>query len=464
VTIDFERFCDRSDELMCVSGPDGMLDWVNRRCTEVLGWSAEELKSRRIASLVHPDDVRVTRDARDRLTAGEPVVRLTNRYRCKDGSYRWLEWSVRVDGTRWYGVARDVTDHGARDVESLQQLRMWDLAATLANIGYWMVDIERNEVTWSKEVFRIHGLDPSGSPLPVDRAIEAYHPDDRPLVQALVRRAMETGEPFRFKLRLLRADDAIRHVQSHGVAVFDDGGAPIRLFGVFRDVTDDPGVVAMNDFAYIVSHDLMEPVRTVQTFLDLVRTEHDDALPDAVREYLDIVASSGARMGELLEALRRYTRLGGRVPVEPVDPAEVARETLEDLAAHVSENDASVRIDPLPRVLCNPVRLRLVFSNLFNNSLRYRSDAPPAIRVEGTAEGPNVQIRVTDNGIGIAPAMRERVFQVFRTLHPRGTYEGTGIGLAIVKRIVEQSAGRVWLEAAPDGVGSTVVIELPAAP
>lgn len=219
-------------------------------------------------------------------------------------------------------------------------------------------------------------------------------------------------------------------------------------------------------FAYIVSHDLQEPLRTITGFIDLIHDRKADGLDDEGKEFLSYVQQGAGRMRELIADLLHYSRVGtsGAQPV-PVHTVDVVQEVVEDLRPRIDETGATLHVETLPDVRAERTQLRQVFQNLIGNGLKFRTpDTEPEITVSGTADedGGMVRFTVTDNGIGIHPRDHDRVFLVFQRLHERDRYEGTGIGLAVVKKIVERHGGQIGLESEV-GKGTTVWFTLPSA-
>jgi signal transduction histidine kinase len=216
-------------------------------------------------------------------------------------------------------------------------------------------------------------------------------------------------------------------------------------------------------FAFVASHDLQEPLRKIISFSGLLaRRWPGDRDPD-VDMYVDRIVGSATRMRRLIEDLLAFSRAGGATELTPVDCELAYRSVLDSLALVLAETGATVTSDPLPTVLANRTSLEQLLQNLIGNAVKYRSEAPPRIHVSAKACADGWRLTVADNGIGIDMAYADRIFQVFQRLHPRGRYEGTGIGLALCKRIVEAHGGRIGVDSIV-GVGSTFWLTLSAAP
>jgi signal transduction histidine kinase len=219
----------------------------------------------------------------------------------------------------------------------------------------------------------------------------------------------------------------------------------------------------LEQFGNLVSHDLKAPLRAVRGYLGVLAEDAGNVRAGEPAECLSAADDAARRMENLIDDLLAYSKIHGsrRKPVacdvgRAVDDAQVL------LRGVIAETGAEIACGPMPTVLCDPGRLIQVFENLLGNSLRYRSEAPPRIRVEARAEGDEWLLSVADNGVGFDPRFREKIFDAFERLSPSRHTEGTGIGLAICRRIVEQYGGRIWADSRP-GEGATFTFCLPAA-
>ncbi|MFB8777698.1 sensor histidine kinase [Streptomyces broussonetiae] len=220
----------------------------------------------------------------------------------------------------------------------------------------------------------------------------------------------------------------------------------------------------LEQFAYVASHDLQEPLRKVSSFTQLLQRRYGGQLDERADQYIDFAVDGANRMQVLINDLLAFSRVG-RVHNDhtAVDLEEVLRRTVDALSVVIEESGAEIEHDPLPTVLGDPTQLGILFQNLLSNSVKFRHpDRPPRVRVRVARDGDEWRFTVTDNGIGIAPEFREKVFVLFQRLHTRDTYPGTGIGLAMSKKVVEFHGGTIAVDPG-HSPGTRMVFTLPAA-
>jgi light-regulated signal transduction histidine kinase (bacteriophytochrome) len=217
----------------------------------------------------------------------------------------------------------------------------------------------------------------------------------------------------------------------------------------------------LEQFAYVASHDLQEPLRAVAGYIGLLQRRYGESLDANAGEYIAGALDGARRMQSLIGDLLVYSRVGTRGK-EPgsAEVEAVLNNTMENLRASIQESGAVITADPLPTVRADAVQLTQLFQNLLGNAIKFRSDRPPQIHVGARREKGRWLFCVRDNGVGIDPQYHERIFLIFQRLHTRSRYPGTGIGLAICKKIVERHGGEIWLESQP-GQGSTFYFTIP---
>ncbi len=220
----------------------------------------------------------------------------------------------------------------------------------------------------------------------------------------------------------------------------------------------------LEQFAYVASHDLQEPLRKVTSFCQLLQDRYGGQLDDKADEYIHYAVDGAQRMQQLISDLLRFSRVG-RAPgeVQLVDLGVVANAAAADLEQPEAEREADVDIGPMPTLAVETSLMRAVFQNLIGNSIKFRGEARPQVTLTARLDGDFWVISCTDNGIGIDPQYAERIFDVFQRLHPRDTYPGTGIGLALCRKIVEYHGGRIWLDTS-ERPGTRISFTLPVTP
>jgi len=207
----------------------------------------------------------------------------------------------------------------------------------------------------------------------------------------------------------------------------------------------------LEQFAYVASHDLQEPLRMITSYSQLLERRYKDKLDGDALEFIDYVVDGAKRMQELINDLLAYSRVGTRGhEFEAIDMEAVYNRVLSNLQVAIEEQRAEVSHDPLPKVMADGLQLVQLLQNLIGNAIKFHGDAPPKVHVSAEVQNQEALFCVSDQGIGFEPEYAERIFQVFQRLHGKRSYPGTGIGLAICKKIVERHGGRIWVESQLD--------------
>jgi signal transduction histidine kinase len=203
----------------------------------------------------------------------------------------------------------------------------------------------------------------------------------------------------------------------------------------------------LEQFAYVASHDLQEPLRMVAAYTQLLAERYRGRLDETADKYIDYAANGALRMQTLIQDLLAFSRVGRKgATLKMADCNAIVSQAMKNLQSAIQESGASVTFDQLPSVLCNISQLGQVFQNLIGNAIKFRGSEKPAIHVSAARAGLDWLFTVSDNGIGIAPDCADMIFSVFKRLHTTAEYPGNGIGLAICKKIVEQHCGKIWVE------------------
>jgi len=462
---------------------------ANRRLCEILGYPEHELVGKTGRQISHPDDLDVINAQRKRLYAGEiDHVRLEKRYLRKDGSTVWVAFSMVLErdaeGRPAYEIAifDDITERKRAERALRESEERFRSLTQLSSDWYWEQDETFALRFMSQRMGEKTGLAAS--------AFIGRKRWDQPALNlgdedwARHRAQLERREPFReFEMERANPAGGTRWVSVTGEPVYDENGKFRGYRGVGSDVTERKRAEAelhrahdelakkaeelersnaeLEQFAYVASHDLQEPLRMVSSYTQLLARRYKDQLPAEAQEFMHFTVDGAARMKQLIEDLLAYSRVGTKgKELVPVSLEAPLKRALTNLRTAIEESGATVSADALPTVDADEVQLAQVFQNLIGNALKFRGKAAPRIHVGAAEQAGEWQISIADNGIGIEPQYFERIFMLFQRLHAMGEYPGTGIGLAICKKVAERHGGRIWVSSTP-GAGSTFHFTLP---
>jgi PAS domain S-box-containing protein len=461
---------------------DGRFLRMNPRLCEILGYTEKELAGLSVKDISHPEDRDAADGPRARVIRGEiDSARLEKRYQRKDGSVVWLSVVIALErdaaGRPLYAISvldditgRKHTEAALRDSEARFRSTFELAASGIAHVSLDGRFLRVNRPLCGILRFREDEL--------IGRSVkEISHPDDRDVTDAQ-RAQVRAGEreSVRFEKRYIRKDGSTVWVSLGVALVRGAGGAPQYEIAMFDDITERKQAEAalheaheelkrsnsdLEQFAYVASHDLQEPLRMVSSYTQLLGRRYGEKFDADAKEFMAYIVDGAARMQQLIQDLLAYSRVGTKdKDFKPVELAKPLRRAIANLKAAIDESGAAVTHDPLPTLVADEVQLAQLFQNLVGNALKFRSASAPRIHVGVSERGGFFEFEVRDNGIGIEPQYFERIFMVFQRLHNKSEYPGTGIGLAICKKVVERHGGQMRVESKP-GEGSAFIFTLP---
>lgn len=303
----------------------------------------------------------------------------------------------------------------------------------------------------------------------------------QPLLQSVLdsdRKVLSTGGPTSREVAAV-VGGVERTYLNVKFPLFDESEQILGLGGIWTDITEQKQLQEnlrskntdlersnqeLEQFAYVASHDLQEPLRMVSSYMQLLESRYKDKLDDDAKEFIDFAVDGAARMQRLIQDLLAFSRVGTRGRAPEVVSAEAAlNEALQNLNLRIQENGARIEHQQLPEVFVDRNQLTQVFQNLVGNAIKFRAEREPVVSLQARPHGEFYEFRVQDNGIGFDQKHADRIFIIFQRLNSRETYEGTGIGLAICKKIIERHGGRIWVESTI-GEGTTFYFTLPKQP
>jgi PAS domain S-box-containing protein len=479
----FSKAFRASPEALVISQlSNGLIIEVNDGWRALFGYESAEVLGKTSLELnmfAHPEDrMRAVRLLQERGSLRDFELDI----RRKSGEIRHAIMSAEKietnDTACLLTILHDITERKLAEQalrESEQRLKR---AQEIAHLGSWELDLLKNQLTWSDEVYRIFGLQPQEFGATYEAFLEAVHPEDRAAVNAAYSESIEKGrDTYEIEHRVVRRSSSeIRIVHEKCEHFRDQNGQIVRSVGMVHDITERKRAqeelhrtleelkhsnAELEQFAYVASHDLQEPLRMVSSYMQLLKRRYQGKLDKDADEFIAYAVDGATRMQNLINDLLAFSRVGTRGrPMGLSSCEKVLEEALINLQVAVEESQAIITHDSLPTVFCDQPQLVQLFQNLLANSIKFRGQQRPQIHISAKPEPNEWLFSVSDNGIGLDPKFGERIFEIFQRLHSRTAYPGTGIGLAICKRIVQRHGGRIWVES-QSGQGATFYFTLP---
>ncbi|EXI83144.1 MAG: Phytochrome-like protein cph1 [Candidatus Accumulibacter appositus] len=345
-------------------------------------------------------------------------------------------------------------------------------AQSVAHVGSWTYELDCDEMRLSAETCRIFGL-PAGTRGSYQSYLARVYPDDRCAVEEVWRATMAEGTVFQHEHRIL-VGETVRHVRQQADLTRAADGRPLRCLGTTQDITERKQAeeelkrsnAELEQFSYAISHDLRQPLRMVASYLQLLEISLAEQLGSEQREQFKFAIDGASRLDRMLVALLEYSRVGrlGEPPAW-LETRAIVDEALLFLQPAIAEAQAKISVrGHWPRARVRPDEILRLLQNLIANAAKFRlAGRRPEIRVASRVARGHWCLSVADNGVGIHPGQLGRLFQVFQRLQSRANYEGSGVGLALCRKIAEHHGGRIWAESAGDGQGSRFCVSLPLA-
>jgi len=517
IRIERDRLAEREQHLsltldsigdgVIVTDAEGRVTRMNPVAASLTGWHEDEARGHRLPEVFHIISA-VTRQPMDnpvdKVLQSQHITGLANHtllisksgheYQIADSGAPIIDDHGNILGIIL--VFRDVTDEYAQRAALSMSQKMLSEAQRISHVGSWELEPKKDRLRWSEETYRIFELDPdslshlTGEPFyaaHIAHFRNTVHPDDlAPLDEAYVQSVKERT-PFDSRHRLQMLDGRIKYVHERGETLYDSDGTPLRSIGTVQDVTEQTLVeqelaayrntleerVAVRTaellnaneeleaFAYSVSHDLRAPLRAIHGFSQILQEDYGQLLDDEGRDYLRRVRANAQRMGELIDDLLSLSRISRhQLDIDTVSLTDLVREISQSLQRQNPERQARFEIQAGVSARGDGSLLRIMLVNLLGNAWKYTSKSDDVRIHFGRCRQDGVQaFFVRDNGAGFDSQYASQLFMPFQRLHSENEFEGTGIGLATVQRIVQRHGGRIWAESEP-GKGATFYFTL----
>jgi len=465
------------DYAIFLLSPEGIVSSWNLGAELIKGYHAEEIIGKHF-SIFYPQEA---------IDKGWPEFELNTA--ASEGRFEDEGWRIRKDGSQFWAnvvitawkngdggllgylkITRDLTvrreiELALRDSEE----RFRHLAMSATDYAFILLDPGGYITSWNPGAEKIKGYH---SEEIIGKHFSIFYPKEAidkgwPAHELMVARTKGRFEDEGWRVR---KDGSQFWADVHITAFEDDAGKLRGFWKITRDLTERKlaeerlrrSNKELEQFASVAAHDLQEPLRKIQAFGDRLRTRAT-SLDAQSRDYLERILASAVRMRTLINDLLAFSRVTIKAqPFVRVELEDLVQEVTTDLEVHIHQTQGRVEIRSLPTLDADPLQMRQLFQNLIGNALKFsRPEEPPVITIDSKRAGSFWQISVRDNGIGFEETYRERIFEMFQRLHGRNEYEGTGMGLALCRKIVERHRGSISAQSRP-GEGATFIVRLPA--
>lgn len=396
-------------------------------------------------------------------------------------------------------IQREKIEQGYKDLE--ERDRLYKQSQALTHIGNWTW-LAAGKITWSDELYRIYGLEPQSEELTFERFLGLIHPDDREYRVEQIQESMRTKQAKDYTMRIVTDAGIEKVLQGKNEVLLDEEGNAIGIAGTCQDITTEYHLrqqveqdrqrldkanrslerknaelersnKELTSFSYVASHDLQEPLRKIKTFNSLIQKEAAD-LPEHTKLYLGKIDTSVSRMQTLIRDLLSFSHIhNDRLMFDTVDLNTIVADVVASLTETPSEKKLSINVALLPNVTGLSFQLNQLFANIISNAIKYSKDGDVQVHVKcKKVNGKDLDmpelskrrdyhcISIIDNGIGFSEEYKDKIFEIFQRLHSKSEYSGTGIGLAICKKIVQNHNGTITAHS-KEGEGATFDIYLP---
>jgi signal transduction histidine kinase len=343
-------------------------------------------------------------------------------------------------------------------------------AQQIAHVANWEMDTETGETTWSDEMYKLLGLAPGDIEPTPEAFFKFVHPDDAGVLNWSADDSFKMLSGMNTRFRLLLSDGSIKYVNGFSGITTDTSGNR-RAYGIIQDISQtvdyEHKVLELNavleervrqrtaelvdinqqleSFSYSVAHDLRAPLRSIRAFSQIINKEYNDKIPDDCRNLLSVISDNANKMDQLIEDLLAFSKLGKKgIDVSEINTDELVNEIWDNIIRNINRAPRLVK-DAVPNLVADKAMITQVLVNFLSNSVKYSEKKPdPVIEIGGYIDNEEVVVFVKDNGAGFDMKYYDKLFGVFQRLHSSTEFDGTGVGLAIVKRIIDKHNGRVW--------------------
>ena len=476
------------------------LRYTNPGFTSILGFTKEEAEGwDDFGNLVYKEDLSLVQTEIDRFLKEDGQHSFNCRLNNKEGAWSYFRTKGTVLRKDDAGkplsllfIAEDISKEMAREKELLETRSLLSDTEELLGYGQFSWNTATNEFIWSEGMYRIFGYAKEMVPekLTYDWFLSQVNSEERDMVDSAMKAALQQGTPFEVECAVEPQGLLPRLIVIQGKPVPTGNNGSLKLIGITRDITESRmrdkerermirdlhrSNLELEEFAYVASHDLQEPLRKISTFSERLRTRAAEELSPESAIYLNRILASTANMRQLIDNLLEFSRVSrNQSDFQRISLNDILEEVRNEFELSIEEAGVTLQVEPLPELEMNPTHARRLFGNLVNNAIKFRrNDVQAFVKVTASklsktelehfhlpSNKTYFSIQVEDNGIGFEEEYANRIFQIFQRLHGKAEYPGSGLGLAICKKIAENHGGFIYAESTP-GKGSRFFIILP---
>jgi PAS domain S-box-containing protein len=501
----YRSLIEEINDVVYAINEKGVFTYISPVIEHIAGYTPFEMIGKSFTEFIYVDDIPPIMARFDELKSG---ITHPSEYRIvsKSGMIIWIRSfskPVLVEGkfTGLKGIFMDITEYKQSEIE-LQQYRehleelvkkrtieltaseeRFRIAAQSMNDLIWDWNILHNTITWFGDIDGMLGYASGEFPGTFSAWEKMLHPEDHDRVMAALHNHLTTKSPFSEEYRIVRKDGVHSYWMQRGTALWNENGSPYKMISACTDITSHKEaeqwiiehaarLAALNSelersnrdleqFAYVASHDLQEPLRMISSFAHLLENRYQGKLDKSADEFIQYITEGARRMQLMINDLLTYSRLATQAK-EPriIDCEKVLNQVEANLRTIIQESGASIQHEPLPSIVADYSQMVQLFQNFVGNAIKFRSNNKPVIQISVESKEKEWLFSVRDNGIGIDPEHFGRVFVIFQRLHSIEEYPGTGMGLSICKKIIENQNGKIWLES-ERGKGSVFYFTIP---